>query len=196
MITTPKLPYKYDALEPTLSADTVKTHYDVLTKRYYDKTNELNKEGLTLDELITQSTLIKSAELYTQASQAWNHTMYWTSLAAVPDVVGPSKTLKNHVERTFNSMDKLWTAVEEACKKHVGSGWCWLVLTPSNQLRVKTTPNANNPTTYGETPLWCIDLWEHAFWLDDPAERGDYVKKIVKHLSWSQANKVYDEHYK
>ena len=44
MITLPELPYAYDALSPTISADTLRTHHDKHHAKYVETANKLVAE--------------------------------------------------------------------------------------------------------------------------------------------------------
>ena len=51
-----------------------------------------------------------------------------------------------------------------------------------------TTSNAGTPVTSGHTPLLVIDVWEHAYYLDEQNRRGDYVGAVVPLLDWAGAS--------
>jgi Fe-Mn family superoxide dismutase len=85
----------------------------------------------------------------------------------------------------------------DACKKELstaalaqfGSGWVWLVL-DGGKLAVVKTGNAAVPMTTGMKPLLCIDVWEHAYYLDYQNRRADYVNAVLdKLISWDFAAK-------
>jgi len=70
-----------------------------------------------------------------------------------------------------------------------GSGWVWLVL-DGGKLAVIKTGNAAVPMTTGMTPLVCIDVWEHAYYLDYQSRRADYVNASLDTLiNWEFAAK-------
>lgn len=186
----PKLKFAYDALEPTMSADTVHFHYGKHTKGYFDKTNELVKDtkfanAKSLEELITKSGLMQlDSLLFNQAAQAYNHQFWWEQLT--PDSTEPTEKMMLLLEEQFTSFDNFKKMFEEAGTKQFGSGWVWLVL-KDEQLRIKSTPNAGTPITHtGEKPLLVVDVWEHAY-LYDPnyaANRPKYLKNIWKIIDW------------
>ena len=65
-----------------------------------------------------------------------------------------------------------------------GSGWAWLVLDGGN-LKVVKTANADSPLTMGTKPLFTIDVWEHAYYLDYQNRRVDYVNAVLdKLINW------------
>ena len=33
----------------------------------------------------------------------------------------------------------------------------------------------------------CVDVWEHAYYLDFQNRRADYVKEFLKHVNWEFA---------
>ena len=42
----------------------------------------------------------------------------------------------------------------------------------------------------GISPLFCIDVWEHAYYLDYNLDRGRYLKLVIdKLLNWEFINK-------
>ena len=76
----PPLPYAEDALEPVISAETLKLHHGKHHKKYVDTMNELLAKseirGSTLEDVVRSS----QGKLFNNAAQAWNHDFYWHSL--------------------------------------------------------------------------------------------------------------------
>src|ERR1051325_10184150 len=76
----PPLPYAEDALEPVISAETLKLHHGKHHKKYVDTMNELlaksEVRGATLEDVVRSS----QGKLFNNAAQAWNHNFYWHSL--------------------------------------------------------------------------------------------------------------------
>lgn len=198
MIDMPPLPYAENALEPVISTETISYHYSKHTKKYYDTMNTLIKgttfENYTdLEHMLSKKTLqTGDSALFNNVAQAWNHTFYWNCLAPEEKVGTPSEELVKEIDREFGSMEKFKEQVIEKATKHFASGWCWIIV-KNERIMIKTMPNANTPlTTPGETPLFVIDLWEHAHYIDYPADRPKYLKSIWNLLNWNFINDNYE----
>lgn len=188
------LPYEQDALEPHISKEIIHYHYDKRTKKYYDTANELAKgtiyEILPLERLLSKEGLAKAnSKLFIQASQAWNHTFYWDSMAPKSETGSVSRDLEMMMKESFDGYDAF---VEEFTKKAnaaVGSAWTWLLLR-NNGLVVKNIPNAGTPLTEdGDVvPLLVCDVWEHAFELQYPADKKKYVQSFFEVVNWNKVN--------
>ena len=64
--------------------------------------------------------------------------------------------------------------------KLFGSGYVWLV-EEEGVLKVVTTSNAFTPVTRADQkPLFAIDVWEHAYYLDRQNLRADYLSQVVE----------------
>lgn len=190
MITQPKLPYSPDALAPYISERTVGIHFGKHTKAYFDTTNALiagtEYEDMPLEEIVKKSDGI----LFNNASQAWNHIFYFFTFD--PEGSGePSGALKTKIEETFGSLSGLKETMKEAGKTLFGSGWVWLSADADANLFITQGRNAETPLTDGLTPLLCIDVWEHAYYLDYENRRPDYIDAQWNIVDW----KIVDQRY-
>jgi Fe-Mn family superoxide dismutase len=125
--------------------------------------------------------------LFNASAQAWNHDFYWRSLrpGGGGDAHGAVAQL---IEAGFGSQKAFRRALAALAGEQFGSGWVWLVLDDGG-LEILNTPNAGNPLDSPQLPLLCIDLWEHAYYLDYEHRRADYVAAVVGNLlNWDFAN--------
>ena len=74
--------------------------------------------------------------------------------------------------------------MEEASIGLFGSGWAWLSLDKDGKLQISKESNAGNPLRRGHKPLLCIDVWEHAYYIDYRNRRADHVKKLWDIIDW------------
>ncbi|MDX9999664.1 MAG: superoxide dismutase [Polyangia bacterium] len=188
-----KLPYGPEALAPHVSGRTVAFHYGKHHQGYLDKLNAevrgTPREALTLQELIRQVAGKPGLEgLFNNAAQVWNHDFYWESMS--PKGGGdPPKMLSDKLKADLGGFTEAKKALAQAAAAQFGSGWAWLVLA-NGRLAVEKTSNADLPITRGHKPLLCIDVWEHAYYLDWQNRRSDYIQAFLDHLvCWSFAEK-------
>ena len=187
----PPLPYAENALDPVISANTIRVHYGKHHKKYVETLNKLidgtELKGLSLADLIV-ATAGKSdkAAIFNNAAQAWNHTFYWRSLQ--PKGGGePPAALQKRIDASFGNLDACKKELATAATTQFGSGWAWLVL-DADKLKVVKTGNAETPLTKGMKPLLAIDVWEHAYYLDYQNRREDHVNAVLdKIINWGFA---------
>ena len=192
MFILPKLPYDYAALEPTLSADTLHTHYDKHHKTYVEKTNELAREagldGRALEEVVREAHGKGDKTLFNNAAQAWNHAFFWECMT--PDKPAPSAKIIGAMAQSFASLDAFKEAFVEEGVNHFASGWVWLV-TGSEGLKVISTHDADDTLVRdGLFPLLVCDLWEHAYYLDYKNDRKGFLERWVDEAAnWAFAER-------
>lgn len=193
------LPFSPQALEPHISQKTLEFHHGKHHQAYVDNLNKLIEgtkfADLSLEEIIIQS--FNQDELkgiYNNAGQVFNHDFYWQSLLLeIKEDNVPSVDLLNIVEKQFSSWDNFLAELKSAGLKQFGSGWLWLVK-DKDVLKIITTANANNPLTDNLKPIFVVDVWEHAYYLDYQNRRADYLEAVLKNLvDWE---KVSDRFFK
>ncbi len=191
--TAKPLPYAYDALEPAISSETMHYHHDKHYAGYVDKLNALTADTPYADMELEQVVLTTEGPLFNNASQAWNHEFFFDALASENHAQHqPEGALKDLIDREFGSLDALKREMERQAADLFGSGWVWLVLDRDGQLSVVSTKNAGNPLTDSLRPLLCIDVWEHAYYIDYRNRRADAVKAIWSVIDWRVVDERYD----
>ena len=185
----PPLPYDYDALEPTIDAETMRLHHDKHHQAYVDNANKA-LEGTEwadrpVEAIIANIELLpddKQAAVRNNAGGHANHSLFWEIMG--PDGGGePSGTLGDAINDTFGSLDDLKTQVNDAGVKRFGSGWTWLIHDGTG-LAVVSTPNQDSPIMNSDTPLLGIDVWEHAYYLTYQNRRPDYLSAWWNVVNW------------
>lgn len=185
MFTLPPLPFAETALEPHISAQTMKLHHGAHHKAYVDKLNAA-VEGTpmaeqTLEEIILQTKDGANSKVFNNAGQHFNHSFFWNSLS--PNGGGAlSGDLADAVNSAFGSEATLREQLLDQGANHFGSGWVWLVLN-GGKLEVCTTHDGDTPITHGLVPLLTCDLWEHAYYLDHQNRRPEFLKAWLGNLA-------------
>jgi len=186
----PELPYEKDALEPHMSADTLEYHHGKHHNAYVTKANSLivgsGLEGLPLEEVIKQAWAQKKSALFNNVGQHFNHSFFW--LCLTPESSDIPEPLASKINKDFGSVDAFKEKFVEAAAGQFGSGWAWLVL-DGDKLDIITTTNAETPVTEGKHPLFVVDVWEHAYYLDFQNRRPDFVKNLLDNIAnWEFVN--------
>lgn len=194
-----KLPYKYDALAPGISALTMETHY---SKHYLTYTNNLNKaiagtplENLTIEEVLNKLDT-SVPEIKNNAGGYYNHSLYFKCMG--PKSEGqPKDTLASAIDKRFGSFQNFTSAFKNEATKQFGSGWAWLIVDKLGELQITTTQDQDNPLMRNALvpgkPILALDLWEHAYYLDYQYKRGNYIDAFFDVIDWKKVGENYEE---
>ncbi len=188
--TLPPLPYAYNALEPHIDAATMEIHHDRHHAAYVRGLNaalaahpELRTR--TPEALVTHWPHLPAAvqtAVRNHGGGHVNHALFWETLS--PHGAAPSAELEAAITRTFGGLGALHDQLAKAAAGVFGSGWAWLSRDRDGALLVEATPNQDSPLTAGHTPLFGIDVWEHAYYLKYQNRRADYVAAILNVVAW------------
>lgn len=188
-----KLPYTYNALEPDISALTVDIHYNKHHKKYNDNLNRLIQNDIYPINLIPQNIdkypMEIRDEVLFNAGGVLNHDLYWNSLGNIKSL--PKGKLLLKINQTYGNFENFKNTFTEKAKKMTGSGYTFLV-SNNNDLTIMNLPNQETPLSYGLTPLFTIDLWEHAYYLDYQNNRDLYIENFWNKANFDYASKTYE----
>ena len=183
----PQLPYNYDALEPHIDARTMEIHHSKHHQAYITNLNAAiagtDLEGKTIEEIML---LCKDKPaVRNNGGGFWNHNLFWEIMA--PNKGGePNGELADAIVAAFGSFASFKDEFAKAGATRFGSGWAWLCVT-NGKLEVCSTANQDNPLM-GEgcngTPILCMDVWEHAYYLNYQNRRPDYIQAFFNVINW------------
>jgi len=118
-----------------------------------------------------------------------NHSLFWTVMA--PKSGGnPTGEVAKAIDGEFGSFEKFRDRFSSAGLGRFGSGWVFLVR-DANTLAIVDTPNQDSPLSTGKTPILCLDVWEHAYYLKYRNMRAQYIKNWWSVVNWSEVGKLY-----
>ena len=182
--TLPELPYDRNALEPHMSGETLDFHYGKHHKAYVDKTNQLlaAKGGSgSLIEVVQQARSGGDGKLFNNAAQLWNHSFFWQCLAPA-NQQKPGGKLMRMINESFGTADDMLKALQEEAVNHFASGWAWLVL-DRDTLKITSLHDADTPLVHeGMKPLFTLDVWEHAYYIDYRNERPRFAQTVLSNI--------------
>jgi Fe-Mn family superoxide dismutase len=184
----PQLPFAKDALAPHMSAETFDYHYSKHHQAYVTNLNNLIKgteyEALDLEAIVKKA---PAGGVYNNAAQVWNHTFFWNCLT--PNGGGaPKGALAAAIDAKWGSLDAFKTAFQTSAVGNFGSGWTWLVKKADGSVDIVNMGAAGTPLTTGDQALLCVDVWEHAYYIDYRNMRPKFVETYLASLvNWSFA---------
>lgn len=186
--TLPDLPYAKNALAPYISEETLEFHYGKHHNAYVTNLNNLipgtEFENASLEDIIKKS----SGGVYNNSAQIWNHTFFWSSMK--PNGGGaPTGALADAISAKWGSFDAFKAAFQASAVGNFGSGWTWLVKKADGSVDIVNMGAAGTPLTTGDTALLCIDVWEHAYYIDYRNARPKFVETFLSNLAnWDFAS--------
>ena len=195
----PKLDYLYDALEPWIDAKTMEIHYSKHHQAYADKMNAVlekypdlakkdpielmkNLSNLPMDE--------KDKNAFKNNGGGYvNHSLFWKIMG--PNAGGePIGVLGETIKNTFGGFNKFKEEFGKSALGIFGSGWSWLVINQDKKLEIISTPNQDSPLMEGNIPIFCIDIWEHAFYLLRQNRKNEYIDAFWNVANWKKVDEI------
>ncbi|WUR04914.1 superoxide dismutase (SODM) [Vairimorpha necatrix] len=197
MFTLPKLKYEYNSLEPVISEDIMITHHKEHHQTYVNTLNKLvqdNKlQGKSLNTLLygnNRDTLLDK-QLRDYGGGHFNHSLFWVMMS--PQKKDIPDDLLFLISEAFGSLEKFKEEFNFMATKLFGSGWVWLVY--KDKVYIETSTNQDNPMMRDckVIPLLCLDVWEHAYYLQYKNRRKEYIEKWWNVVDWEAVNEIYQE---
>ncbi len=176
------LPFNENALEPTISTETLQYHHGKHHAGYINNLNRLIENTKYADMALGEIIVAAEGGIFNNAAQVYNHNFYFKGMTDQDTV--PSKQLVDLLDRDFGSMEAFKEIFLETAAGLFGSGWVWLSIDGSGSLVLESFSNAGNPLLSGNTPLLTCDVWEHAYYIDYRNARPEYLEKWWGLVNW------------
>ena len=174
-------------------------HHDKHVQAYVDNLNKALADctacqRMTLEELLQNLDTLpadKCIPVRNNAGGVYNHYLYFDCMA--PNAGGrPSGRLAQAMDTAFGSFEDWKQRMKAAAVGQFGSGYAWLVCDRSRCISVVQSANQDCPLSKGQYPLLCVDVWEHAYYLDYQNRRADYVDAWFNLINWPYVQGRYD----
>lgn len=189
----PDLKYDFNALEPYIDARTMEIHHD---KHHAAYTSNLNKalEGSSIADQSINDLLASAGSnpaVRNNGGGFYNHNLFWEVMS--PKGGGqPEGALLDAINKAFGSFGDFKEKFSTAAATRFGSGWAWLIKSDSG-LIVASTPNQDNPlmdvSEVKGFPVLCLDVWEHAYYLNYQNRRPEYINAFWNVVDWAEVSK-------
>jgi len=196
------LPYDYSALAPSIDEATMRLHHDKHYAGYTRKFNAALEEAPELKGKPIEAVLADIQSLPENVRTAvrnngggyYNHSLFWRMMK--PGGSEPTGALAKAIEAKFGSVEAFQEAFSKQAGSVFGSGWAWLIVDPSGELVITSTPNQDCPimdiAQVKGKPVLGLDVWEHAYYLKYKNMRSDYIQAWWDVVDWKTAGDLYD----
>ena len=128
-------------------------------------------------------------KVWNNAGSVYNHQLYFSGMNN-RECELPTDRIALAINSAFGSIDQFKAELSAAAINQFGSGYAWLILS-NGKLQIIATPNQDTPISLTVTPLLCIDVWEHAYYLQYQNRRADYVENWFNLINWDFVNARY-----
>ncbi len=174
------LPYASDALAPYISSDTIFYHHGKHVGTYIKNLNDLivgtEYADMPLTDIVRTS-INKDPKVFNNAAQVYNHNFFFNCLRPATQPMAMPARLAD----AFGGPDALRQQFRAAALSVFGSGWAWIVR-DGETYKIITTANADTPIAHGLVPVFTLDVWEHAYYLDYQNRRADFIDAVLDNL--------------
>ncbi|HKZ45195.1 MAG TPA: superoxide dismutase [archaeon] len=184
------LPFSPDSLEG-ISEQQIKFHHDV---HYAAYVNNRNKIEAQLEEMRKKGEFgdlrgLKLSESH-NASGMMLHEAYFDCMGGKGgEAIGE---LAEKIKQDFGSFEN-WK--KEVLSIAVSArGWVLLCFDPSDgNLHNYSVDYHDIGAVWGSTPVLALDLWEHAYYLDQGPNKAKYIEAFFRNLNWERINQKFKE---
>jgi Fe-Mn family superoxide dismutase len=193
----PPLAYDYSALEPIIDTQTMKLHHDMHHGAYVKNLNAaLEKypdlQSKSVEDLVRDLNAVPEeirTAVRNNGGGHLNHSMFWKIMK--PKGGGdPHGAIADIIKKSFGTFKDFQSKFNDAGTRQFGSGWVWLAAAPrSEEVRIITTANQDNPISQGLFPIFGNDVWEHAYYLKYNNRRPEYLAAWWNVVNWDEVNK-------
>ncbi|MGP9693323.1 superoxide dismutase [Brachybacterium sp. AOP25-B2-12] len=183
--TLPDLPYDYSALEPAISGKIMELHHDKHHATYVKGANTALEKLAAARETGEFGNINQlSKDLAFNLGGHVNHSIFWQVLSPEGGDK-PEGELAAAIDEFFGSFDAFRAQFTAAALGIQGSGWAILAYDPlGKNVVIEQFYDQQNGIPVSTIPLFQLDMWEHAFYLDYQNVKADYVKAIWNVVNW------------
>ena len=192
----PNLPYGYKDLEPHISEEQLKIHYQKHHQAYVNGANAIfemmekaRKDGTDFDVKSTLKTLSFNIGGHLL------HSLFWPNLAPIDTGGGkPSGKIAELIENEFGSFERFKKEFTQAAVSVEGSGWAALSFCKQTGRPIIMQIEKHNTNVYPMFKILLIlDVFEHAYYIDYKNDRAKFVEAFWNIVNWEEVNRRLEE---
>jgi len=183
------LPFESTSMGAWISEEGFLYHHGKHHAGYVAKLN-VALDGADYGESSLVDVISRSRDLedgvFNNAAQHYNHQFFWDELSV--DKVDISERLDGKFVEDFGGYAEFVEAFTVTALQHFASGWAWLVADEDGKLLIRGYHDADTPADSSYTPLLCLDVWEHAYYIDHRNNRAEYIDGFFEHVDWKRVD--------
>lgn len=190
----------YSDLEPHIDAQTMELHQEKHHEGYQNKLNAA-LEGVdhsyeTIEEILKNlenlPADVQSAVVNNGGGLA-NHNLFFSTISDSNGVTLEG-AVAEFIEEGWDSFDDFKEEFAAEASSLFGSGWVFLAVDENNgDPHISALPNQESPWLSGHKPLFGLDVWEHAYYLNYQNKRADYIEAFFNVIDWEKVNAEWEK---
>ena len=124
----------------------------------------------------------------------YNHNLFFSLLSPTYNdaIRHPVGTLGDAIGECFGSFERFATQFRDLALSLKGSGWVWMCMDTRKKLILCSTQNHDRPHPSRLSPIILLDMWEHAYYLDNLDKKKEYVENYFRIINWQLAQLFWD----
>jgi len=191
------LPYGYKDLEPYISEEVLKLHHDKHHAGYVSAANALSEKidsARKSGEVIDFKSVLKAVSFNVAGHIL--HETFWKNMAPASKASAgkPGGELAEAINKEFGSFERFKTEFSETAKSVEGSGWAILAFHKEHgNLNIIQVEKHNVNFFPEQKILLCLDVWEHAYYLDYKNDRAKFIENWWNVVNWEDVEKRFSE---
>jgi len=208
----PKLPFKFDAMEPYIDASTMEIQYSTIFKEYTTKLNAFLKKWKASGDKTAPLTNTSLIDIWRNVSGLppairrdfshyaggyINHLLYFSTMTPNPkgDERSPSKKIMTLIERSFYNVTDMKDEFNKLSQELFSSGWLYLVRATGyagGDYLMVTSNLVEMVPLYRKrfSPVLALDVWEHAYLQKYKNNRKEYISNWWKTVDWTKVERL------
>lgn len=198
MYKLPKLNFEFQDVEPYIDIHTIGLHYFKHEQNYLDKLNRILNDvdydyKYSLNELlyhIDEFPLDKRDDILFNLGGVLNHNLYFKGINPL-FAFKPDGGLKKAIDDKYGTFSDFLDTFKNKALSLKGSGYTFLVIRSDRELDIINLSNQETPLSYGFIPLFNIDMWEHAYYINYENDKSRYIDNFFAIADFSYASELY-----
>ncbi len=179
-----------------ISKKTIDIHHDKLYVGYVDKMNEIDGKLAEIshaereaagNQTYSELRALRCGETFA-TNGAYLHEYYFNVLGGDGQV--PENELIDAIVAKWDSFGNFKKYFTESAMAMRG----WVVLSWDVQigrLKVYGCDTHDEGGTWGCLPIFALDVFEHAYFIDHGSDRKAYIEAFWKNMDWNKANEMF-----